>query len=226
MIDVAKLIKSPVKDEQWIAKVVIGGVVSLIPVLGFCGLGYIASLIRKVIRGDDDKLPEWTNWGRMFTDGILYGVAAFLYMLIPFLIFSGGVFLPGLGISGFLIRTFSIFIAVVAALGASFLLPMAICNFVAGGNFKFAFDFKSMQDKIKLISKDYGTAYLIALGLTVGVYFVSLFLGLIIIGWILAPFLGFYLNLVVARMFAEIYPKGEEDIITAEEEESEERAEE
>ena len=208
MLNIGEWLKSPIQDKQWPAKIAIGGVVSAVPILSFCGMGYVVGLLRRVIKKEEGGLPEWSNWGKLFTDGILYWVICFLYMLIPGLISGLGMAMAGGCAVRVAFGAFVIFIAVIVGLAAGFILPMAICQYIATDDFKSAFAWKVMQEKIKSVSKDYGLAYLTAIGLFIAGYIVCFILGLIIIGWILFPFLFFYLSLVFARMFGEIYPSG------------------
>ncbi len=212
MVKLVEFLKEPFQDKQWPAKIAIGGVVFSVPILSFCAMGYILNAARNALKKREERLlPEWSNWGKLFTDGILYCVIGTAYMLIPFLIFMIGMAIGGSCPLGWIFGAFVTFLAAVASLGAGFILPMAICSFAATGDFKSAFAWKTMQEKIKSTAKDYAVTYLIALGLFMAGYIVSFVLGLIIIGWILMPFLFFYLNLVIMRMFTEVYPQGEEE---------------
>ena len=212
MVKLAELLKEPFQDKQWPAKIAIGGVVFAVPVLSCCAMGYILNVAKNALRKKEERLlPEWSNWGKLFTDGILYCVIAAAYMLVPFLIFMVGAAVGGSCPLGWIFGAFVTFLAAVAALGAGFILPMAVCSFAATDDFKSAFAWKAMQEKIRSTAKDYAVTYLIGIGLFIAGYIVSFVLGLIIIGWILMPFLFFYLDLVIMRMFAEIYPQGGEE---------------
>ncbi len=206
MVKIGELLKAPLQDKQWMAKIAIGGVVSAVPVLSFCGMGYIVNLLKNVIKKKEGILPEWSDWGKLFSDGIIYFVISLAYMLIPALIFMVGMTVGGRCALGWACGAFIIFIAAITWLGACFILPMAICHYVATDDIKSAFAWKVIQEKIKGTIKDYGSAYLIAIGLFVAGYIVCFLLGLIIIGWILFPFLFFYLHLICARIFGEVYP--------------------
>ena len=205
MVKIGELLKGPIQDKQWMTKVAIGGVVSAVPILSFCEMGYLVRLLRSVIGKKEEVLPEWSDWGKLFSDGIIYFVISFVYMLVPALIFTVGI-TAGRSVLGLVLGGFIIFIAAVTLLAVGFILPMAICHYVATGDIKSAFAWKVIQEKIKSTAKEYGSAYLMAIGLFVAAYIVCFLLGLIIIGWILFPFLFFYLSIVLARMFAEIYP--------------------
>ena len=208
MVNIGELLKRPISDKQWSAKIAIGGVVSIVPILQFCAFGYIVNLIRQTLRKEEVILPEWTNWGKLFTDGIIYFVIGLIYMIIPGLIFGIGMALGGmnLGILSMLFRAIVIFLSSIVGLAATFILPMAICHYVATEDLKSAFSWKEIQERIKATAKEYGTAYLITIGFYIAAYGCCMLLTFIFIGPIIAPFLAFYIGLVIMRMFAEIYP--------------------
>lgn len=76
------------KDPDWIKKVVIMGLVSLIPVLGqFVLLGWIAEIIRRVVRvSTEPSLPN-LEFGKQLGDGFKLFVVALLYSL-PIILLS------------------------------------------------------------------------------------------------------------------------------------------
>ena len=206
MVKIDELLKAPLQDKQWPSKIAIGGVVSVIPILSFCGMGYIISLIKSAMKKKEEVLPEWSNWGKLFSDGIICFVISFVYTLIPMLIFAIGAVVSGGGVFGWAFKAFVTFISAISLLGVYFILPMAICHYAATDDMKSAFAWKVIQEKIKATSKDYGIAYLLTIGFFIAGYIVTFLLGMVIIGWILMPFLFFYLHLIFARMFGGIYP--------------------
>ena len=81
-MDIGKSIGFVFEDEKWIEKVLIGGLVSLIPLVGsFLIIGYIVKLVRNVRNGDPKPLPEWTEWGELLVDGFKLFVVYFLWSL-------------------------------------------------------------------------------------------------------------------------------------------------
>lgn len=78
------------KDEKWVSKVVIGGLLMLVPILNILTLyGYGLETARNVARGDEKPLPEWDNFG----DKVMKGVYAFVISLvyaIPIIILNVG----------------------------------------------------------------------------------------------------------------------------------------
>ncbi len=94
-------------DPRWLTKLAIGVVVFLLssflifPILFM--LGYQIAVMRRVVDGEQHPLPEWTDWGRLFMDGLYVAIARFVYAL-PFtlvLCLGVGVFVvPALTASG------------------------------------------------------------------------------------------------------------------------------
>ncbi len=255
MINFGSILKSPMKDEKWVSKVLIGGLFPLIPLLSFISMitmaalagrlsgqwlaaaligfvvtvstviffvspllnffsfGYIIAQARKVFAEGGDKLPEWTGWKKLFADGVMYFLIYFIYKLIPILMVIWGVVYPVGGFGGAVIRSMTALLAFILGLGAAFLIPMAMCNFVAKGRLAAAFDFAAIFEKIKTAGRDYVAAYAASLGLFLAIYLASLFLGVIVIGWIMFPFLLFYASIALARLFMEIYPRDESEYL-------------
>jgi len=76
-------------DEDWIKKIGIGGLLSLIPIIGwFLVFGWGVEITKRVISKDAEVLPDWEDFGGFLTRGFLAFVVAFVYML-PVTILSG-----------------------------------------------------------------------------------------------------------------------------------------
>ncbi len=58
------------EDENWLKKVLIGGVVAIIPIVNFAAIGYIVQVIRNTRDGHPLPLPEWDQFGAYFMDGL------------------------------------------------------------------------------------------------------------------------------------------------------------
>ena len=74
-MDVNKAFTFVFDDERWITKVLIGSVLLffsflIVPVFFFAG--YMIQIVRTVMDGLEDPLPEWEEWGRLFKDGLVY----------------------------------------------------------------------------------------------------------------------------------------------------------
>jgi hypothetical protein len=73
------------EDDNWIKKIAIGGVVSIIPIVNFATLGYLVQVIRNVRDGQPLPLPEWDQFGQYFIDG-LWIFVIFLVWSIPIIV--------------------------------------------------------------------------------------------------------------------------------------------
>lgn len=92
-MDIGKAFTFVFEDEQWISKLLIAAAilllgiafswVLLIPLILAAALlsGYMVAIIRGVIAGDLDSLPEWDNWGDLLVDGIKFWVISVVYAL-------------------------------------------------------------------------------------------------------------------------------------------------
>jgi hypothetical protein len=73
------------QDEDWIKKILIGGVVGIIPIVNFAAIGYMIQVIRNVRDGQALPLPEWDQFGKFFVDG-LWIFLIFLVWAIPIIL--------------------------------------------------------------------------------------------------------------------------------------------
>jgi hypothetical protein len=70
------------QDPAWLAKVLIGSLISFVPILNFAALGYALDVLRNVYNGVETPLPEWgENFGDRFVRGLLAAVIQFIYAL-------------------------------------------------------------------------------------------------------------------------------------------------
>jgi hypothetical protein len=77
------------EDQDWIKKVLIAGLISLIPVVGqFYLMGYVLEVLRNVIAGREVPLPDATaNFGDKLVKGLLLTAITFIYGL-PIMLIS------------------------------------------------------------------------------------------------------------------------------------------
>ena len=80
-MDIGKAFTFVTEDENWIMKLVIGGIVMLIPIVNFAGFGYMAEVTRRVMNNDPQLLPEWGDFGKFFADGLKLFVGFLIYSL-------------------------------------------------------------------------------------------------------------------------------------------------
>ncbi len=116
-MDIGRAFNYPRNDPGWVTKMLILGVVSVVPILNLAGFGYMIEGLRRVARGDDSALPEWDNFGGYFSDGLRILVTYLVYALPLLLIL--GVFIgitiasgehgDSLGLLGLLVNLFQLF---------------------------------------------------------------------------------------------------------------------
>lgn len=219
-------LKYPINDFK---KVLIVGIITILSSLiipGFLLLGYLLKIIKCSMNGISE-LPEFNQWTRMFTDGLMVFVVLFVYSLIPMvLIFLGmGAALlplfttPGAGtlfdtsLSLGLISGLAL-VGIVLEIVVSFIIFIALGNMAYYGELGAAFRFKEIFGKIGEIGwVDYFIWYVMMLFIVWIAWMFSfflvfpLFIGIILVPLIIAP----YLMMFLARSTALIYVYGGSD---------------
>ena len=69
-----------------VVKLIVGGLLSLIPVANIFAFGYLLRFARRVRRSGDIVTPEWGDWKGLFLDGLRFGVVWLCYWLLPLLV--------------------------------------------------------------------------------------------------------------------------------------------
>jgi len=98
-MDIGKSFTYVFEDPNWIMKVLIGGIVSIIPIVNFAAIGYMLTTLKNVADGQAQPLPEWGNFGDYFMKGLYAFIGILVYFLPMILIwccmfavgFAGGI---------------------------------------------------------------------------------------------------------------------------------------
>lgn len=196
-----KALRFPVTEQNGLVKVIIGAVISLIPIVNFISMGYLIKLMGNIIKGEE-SMPEWTDIGDKFVQGIMAAIITFIYMLIPFIIMMAGGGLGTMARGGMAALFTSFLLAFIVAIIIGFFLPMALANFVGKGNFGAAFDFSTIIDYLKRAFNNYFIAYIVIIGLYIVLGIIAI---IPLIGWIIGILGGFYISCVAAFLFGSIY---------------------
>jgi len=206
MVKFGEAIKRPFQDGK---KLLIGIVLSIIPIVNLIALGYVLENTKSVMK-KSYKLTEWGHWGDLFVKGLLFAVISLVYFIpamVVLLLALGNVLLaaiisgattpmsmlanlPAVGI-GMLV--FSIL-----ALLASYIIPAATLNYIVKNKFSAAFDFDEI--KKRAFKGEYFVAWLIG-----GIYSAVLavvFMWIPIVGASLATFIT---SMTLYTMIAEAY---------------------
>lgn len=200
---VKKTVFFPFKGQKWGVKVLIGSALSLanfiVPIVPLIPIyGYAAQIGKRVVQNDEDpELPDWSNWGLFFSDGIklfgasiLYNLPGILTVIIGYLLMLAGNFVFMLdpefyrtstpsteyfigSMGGMFAGMFIIFLGVFLAMAGSFLAFPALGHLLASGEFGAAFRFKEWWPVFKANFSGYLLALLILYGVSMGLVWVA-----------------------------------------------------
>lgn len=148
----------------------------ILPVFLISGYQYrvISTGINGMI-GGDDKLPSFENLTGMFVDGIKYFVVQLIYVAIPAIVF-GVLFYLGQYFNNDPLTIISVIVGVILFIVSMLYSFIALPNMVANeGSFKAAFDFKRLNEIIKMIGVGRFIAFYIGILLLVFVISVVVF---------------------------------------------------
>jgi hypothetical protein len=225
-----KVVFFPFQGKDWLSKVAIGaamgfGYFLVIPTIPL--VGYFGRIMKRIIVDDEDPtLPAWDDWGGLFLDGLKFIGAGIIFMLPAMVImFVGyGVFMVmdfSMAFSAqswsysygnpptFLLFVIGMFVGMIIMWIGSFLsiftailLPPALGNMVAKGNFGAAFHFNEWWPAFKANF----TGYLLVLALVAGIYMLMLTAVMILYATVIFCFLlPFAIGLVLFLLGAIVF---------------------
>jgi len=87
-MDIGKAFTYIFDDESWITKILIGGILGIIPIVNCAVFGYMVETLRNVAQGMERPLPEWSEFGGKFVKGLMVVIIGFIYA-IPILLIMG-----------------------------------------------------------------------------------------------------------------------------------------
>lgn len=211
-MDFAKAFSYVFDDSNWVQKIVIGGLLSIIPIFGqLIVLGYMVSISRNVINGNPHPLPEWSDFGQFLVDGLYVFVISLVYVL-PILIVMCVILLPALAIGGAFSENgdagaigavgtccFTIFAVIYGAALGWLLLPAAIAHYADKGDFMAALRFTEILSITRANPISFLMAFVVTLvaGFVAGFGVILCFVGV----W----FTSFYAQCVTGHAYAQAY---------------------
>lgn len=93
-LDFGKAFKAPASFNDWVMKVIIGGILLCIPIANLIVFGYLAKYVKNLLNGDS-SLPDYSNTVSLFVTGaklfvamIIFFVPAMIIMFIVSLVFA------------------------------------------------------------------------------------------------------------------------------------------
>ncbi|MBO9322509.1 MAG: DUF4013 domain-containing protein [Roseiflexus sp.] len=97
-MEIGKAFSFVTEDEQWITKVLIGGLIQFVPLLGTIAiLGYSYRVALNVARGNPRPLPAWGEFGDFLGRGFMALVIQIVYLLPLIVLYGVFAFLTGAG---------------------------------------------------------------------------------------------------------------------------------
>jgi hypothetical protein len=108
-------LRYPIKG--WV-KLILLGMILLIPVVNFIGLGYYLRIIKSTLRGSD-KLPGFERVGELFIDGIKVLVVSIIYAIVPSIFYALSQAFPGSATFPLVVTSFALIISIFAYIGIS-----------------------------------------------------------------------------------------------------------
>ena len=196
----------PFQDEEWVKKVVLTAVISLIPIIGQIALiGWMVELTRRVIRGDAEPLPDWADFGdilvlglKMFAIGFVYAIPL-MFIAIPMAIFEALIDSDS-AVALYTIVTlcFSCF-SLIYGLGLAFFVPAAVGELAATDNLGAAINPANILAHVRTAPSAYLLAFLgtIVAGFLSGFGIILCFVGVI--------FTAVYASAVQGHLYGQAY---------------------
>lgn len=208
---------------EWIGRVIIGAVLGFFSWLLFPALflgGYLMRVLEKTAKGEEEP-PEFTQWGDLLIKGLVAVIISFVYAVVPVIAYffivsvligaggviggDGGGLLAGFGIM-------SLFMLIPVIFLIYYLVPAALTNYAQSGEFMDAFNFSEIKPVV--LSVDYLLAVLSPLFIAVVTWTITFVLAMTIIGALLIPFVQFYFQVSIFRMFGTAYKNQKASITT------------
>jgi len=203
----------PIRGD-WIGRIVIGGILGLLSVLvipAFLIVGYLVRVLERTIGGDEVP-PEFTDWGELLTKGVIGTIITLAYTVIPVVVYAivvgvvsgtggavGGDVGALVGVVGLLLAL--AFIPVLFLI--YYAVPAALSAYAARGELSAAFDPELL--KPALLSTEYLVAVLMPIVVAVVMWIATALLAVTVVGLLLVPFVQFYGQVAVFRMFGSAF---------------------
>jgi hypothetical protein len=221
-MDVGKSVGYVFEDQKWTNKLLLGMLVSIVPIVNFALLGWVIDIMRNVSQRQPNPLPEWDNFGDKFIKGTILFVVGLIYSLPALLITCPLFFLPFTrgdfsregqqALTGMFVGTTLLLTCAVAIYGLliSFLMPAIYLNFARKGTFAACFEFGEIWHIMSKNLGDYIVAWLIIIVVGIGVSFVISIVGAVLAiipccGWILAWILFGVTTVWILAVFGHLF---------------------
>ncbi|HNX28385.1 MAG TPA: DUF4013 domain-containing protein [Syntrophomonadaceae bacterium] len=190
-MDLAAFLKFPLSDKDWVKKIIIGCVITLVPVLNLLTLGYLLNCLQLGMQGRAE-LPEWQDWGELIKDGFFVLLIIIVYLLIPLILFPLLSFIPIIGT----------IIASILLLLAGLLLPAALASYSIKRDLTDALQVKVIYEQTTAVMQYYLPAYV---AMVVVCSFCFLITGFIPLVSFIGVLLLFYASVVFFNLIGQLF---------------------
>jgi len=226
-MNIEKSFRFPFEDKQWLSKLGLGALITIVPILNFAWSGYLVDIIRNVMNNDAEPLPNWDDLGKQLSEGLILFAASLVYaspililMCLPLSMMAFSGLISGnsnmedvarvITGAGSVLFSGLLCIFVLYALALSVIYPAILVMFSREGTFASCF---KLQEAFDLISRNAGP-FFTAWGLSlVGGLVVSLAIGIVnftvglipCIGWIASLALSLGSGVYIAAVYAHLF---------------------
>lgn len=220
-MDLKRSLTFPTQDPNWLTKVGIGTLISLVPIFNLTAHGYSMDTLCTVYQGRETPLPEWNDLGNQFVRGLLGVVIQFLWSL-PILIVACPLYAVAIGIAastssgdemssvGGLLVICAGLLVLVGSLVLAPLIMVAYTRFAVSNNFA-----EALPGPVLREIRGHFRPWFIIIGLAIAFGFVAAILGACTLGFGALLFipLAFYMQLVAAHLFAQAHREAQGAVV-------------
>ncbi len=219
-MDISKAYTFIPEDREWIKKIVIGGVIALfsfllIPI--FFLIGYQVAIVRNVMNGEEDPLPEWEEWGQLFMDGLVVWAAQLVYALpvillgicsmflwLPAALDSGGDFGGALSAGATFGMVVLACLIILFAIGLAFIMPALYIQYVRTGEFGPMFQ---VAQVIKIARENFVDILIVIVAAIAASFVLGLVTWIPLCGWLLGAVGTAWIAVATAHLYGQIAAK-------------------
>ena len=217
-MDIGKSFTYMFEEDRWVEKLLIGGLLCLIPIVNFFAIGYALRALKNVSEGKHPALPEWDEWGADWVKGLVASFVApliyavpLLFASVPFIIVSSVTssgyssygyygYSSGTTLGTFCGLAFTC-LALLWGLFIAVVYPAGMVKYAHNGQFGSFFRFGEIFRYIKNNLSNYIVAILLSIVASIAASIV----GGIACG-IGVAFTSFWASLVMAHLFGQVEP--------------------